>query len=314
MQGLTAHHLRFQVQALEPISFGNQPGSAIRGALYQALSRHFCSEPDDPQTPDHQSRCPVCWLLAAEDPQGDRGHTIPRAMTVQPPLTSEFDTDEVLTFGITLIGRAQDLMLYLVRAVQMMGHTGIGRGRGKFRLTGLAEYSPLLDAERKLLDGNTIRQPTLHINDPRIEECSRNIPDDHVTLEFITPLRLTRDKRLLKSPEPEPFAQRLIERCQALVTYYAEPAGGPEREAWKEASRSLTAQAARLAVACDETKWVEMWSGSRRQQRYTPISGLVGVVRWEGDVSGLKTWLLWGQSLHVGKNAVKGNGWYRIVS
>jgi hypothetical protein len=36
------------------------------------------------------------------------------------------------------------------------------------------------------------------------------------------------------------------------------------------------------------------------------------VFRWEGDVTRLRPWLLWGQSLHVGKDAVKGNGWYQV--
>jgi hypothetical protein len=82
MQGLTVQHLRFTVRALDTILFDNQPGSALRGALYQVLGDNFCSEPttDDQrtQTPDHAARCPVCWLLAAEDRQARRGHNIAR--------------------------------------------------------------------------------------------------------------------------------------------------------------------------------------------------------------------------------------------
>ena len=45
----------------------------------------------------------------------------------------------------------------------------------------------------------------------------------------------------------------------------------------------------------------------------TEISGLIGRVRWEGEVAPLLPWLLWGSVLHVGKNAVKGSGYYRVI-
>ena len=37
MRGLTVQHLLFTVRPLESIVFGDQAGSALRGALYQAM-------------------------------------------------------------------------------------------------------------------------------------------------------------------------------------------------------------------------------------------------------------------------------------
>jgi len=67
-----------------------------------------------------------------------------------------------------------------------------------------------------------------------------------------------------------------------------------------------------MRVVRDETRWVELESYSTRLGRATPIGGLVGRVTFEGDLAPFWSWLMWGQFTHVGKDAVKGNGMYRI--
>lgn len=309
MAGLTVQHLRFTVEALEIIVFQDQPGSALRGALYQALAQHFCSADG---LPNHAQHCPVCWLLAAEDEDGSRGENIPRALTVQPPYAKlVYQRGEQLIFGFSLIGQAQNLLPYLLRAVQQMGEIGIGRGRGRFRLLNLSEVNPLLDVERTLMNGHLVKQPTLQVTPNRIFETAATLSNQHLTLEFLTPMRLTAHSKLVKTPEPLPFMQRLLERCQALTRYYGEQAFDEAR--WQANYLEVSAQASHLQVAYNETRWVEASSGSKRQERYTPISGFTGRVRWEGHLAPLLPWILWGQSLHVGKNAIKGNGWYQII-
>lgn len=316
MQGMSVHHLRFTVQPTESIVFDAQAGSALRGALYQSLSENFCSEPGIPLSPDHTEHCPVCWLLAAEDPNASRGENIPRPLTVEPPVGDTlFHPSRSLAFGFSLIGKAQNLFPYLARAVERMGRIGVGKGRGRFRLTGISEYSPLLDAERPLLNGRVVSAPTLQVTTPRVMEAASTMPQARITLEFLTPLRLIKNEQLVKYPDPLTFLQRLLERCQGMVAYYADtPSSGIDTNArWAAELDQIKNAAAGIRIAYDDTQWAEAHSGSRRQGRYTPISGLVGTVRFEGDLSSVLPWFLWGASLHVGKNAVKGNGWYRIV-
>jgi hypothetical protein len=65
-------------------------------------------------------------------------------------------------------------------------------------------------------------------------------------------------------------------------------------------------------MAADRTHWVHLESYSTRQRRATPIGGLVGAAVYEGDLAPFRPWLVWGQFTHVGKNAVKGDGWMRV--
>lgn len=313
MNGLSAQQLRFTVRALEPITLTEQPGSALRGALYKVLAQNFCSEPFERVTPEHQAGCPVCWLLAAEDAEGQRGQNISRPLTVEPPIGYNlYDEGQEFTFGYTLIGKAQNLFPYLARAVQKMGRSGLGPGRRRFKLLQIAEFSPLLDVERQLMDKHLVKDPTLHITPTRVADMVSQLSPERITLDFVTPLRLTSGQALVKKPLPVPFIQRLLERCQNLVDYYAEVEQRPSREEWMAASQHLSTVAQNIRIAYDDTKWTEVRSGSKRQDRYVPIGGLIGTVRWEGDLRELLPWLVWGSILHIGKNAVKGNGWYRI--
>lgn len=314
LAGLTVHHLRFTVQAVEPLSFFEQPGSALRGGLYRALSDHFCSESSSTTSGDHVVRCPVCWLMALEDPLHQRGRDVARPLTIQPPERSNYAKGERLTFGISLIGEARDLLPYVVRAVEWMGENGVGKGRGRFRLNAVHEYSPLWDVERLLMDGSTVNTPTLEVNAARIADRASALAVDRITIHFLTPTRLTADGKLMKIPDPAVTVARLIERCQNLSDHYGEQDAKASVVQWKAAAEQLTEQAARLSIAYHEIAWIEAMSGSKRQGRTTPISGFTGAVRWQGELTLLREWLLWGQSLHVGKDAVKGNGWYRIIT
>lgn len=320
MRGVTVQHLRFRVQALESIYFEGEPGAALRGALYEALARNFCSEafvPSASNDPHHLDTCPVCWLLAREAPDAARGHNIPRPLTLQPPIDiTHIAVGQPLTFGVSLVGKAQDMLPYIARAVQKMGRIGVGRGRGRFRLVTIDEVHPLLDTERTLMDGQTVRRPTLKITPSAVQDIALSLPKHAVTLELMTPMRLTVGEKLAHQIVPRVFIQRLLERCQSMSEQYAEFAPDekpPTRDEWIAAQTHLLAYADAVTVGYDDTYWVEAFSGSRRTNRVSPISGVVGRLRWEGQVAPLLPWLLWGSTLHVGKNAVKGSGYYRLI-
>jgi len=56
-------------------------------------------------------------------------------------------------------------------------------------------------------------------------------------------------------------------------------------------------------------------SQSRRLGRLTPVSGFIGTATYQAARStwaALVPYLLWGQEIHVGKNATKGDGWYEV--
>ncbi|MCU0480194.1 MAG: CRISPR system precrRNA processing endoribonuclease RAMP protein Cas6 [Anaerolineae bacterium] len=312
--GFTLQHLFFTVRATESIVFQDTTGSPLRGALYQAMSENFCTEPFAiQQSPDHAKTCPTCWLLNAENPESTRGNHTARPITVEPPPARVYERGEKMLFGFTFIGKAQNFIPYVARAVQKMGRNGIGKGRGRFELLTITEYNPLYDAHRDLMKKWVVQAPTLQITPARIDEQVADLRPDKIIIQLITPARLTHADKLIKYPDPAVFMGRLLERVQALTTFYAENDNPATIDDWRNLSTTLKAHAQTIRTTYDETEWADTWSGSARQDRYTPTGGIIGRFRWEGDLAPLLPWLLWGQSLHVGKDAIKGNGWYRII-
>jgi hypothetical protein len=157
MAGMQVINLRFHIRAQETLIFGDQPGSAIRGAIYGALSRDFCSEDLLRSTPEHQAVCPVCRLLAAEDDHAGRGRNIPRPLAVEPPLgRPHYSPGAELSFGVSLMGWAESAIPYIIRAVMAAGKTGLGFARGRYQLQGVSEVCPLSgEPSRRLLPATT---------------------------------------------------------------------------------------------------------------------------------------------------------------
>lgn len=317
MAGLRVLQLELTVRAVDAVAFGDQPGSALRGALYGTLAAKFCGVGYDEATPEHRSICPVCRLLAAEDDKAGRGRNLPRPLAIQPPLgATYYPSGATFRFGISLIGWAESALLYVLRAVEALGHSGVGRGRSRLQVLAVKEVSPLESIEHSLLEGRMVRQPQIAVTVATVEDALARRPlSNRVCLELLTPMRLTSEGRLVKKLNALVLMQRLIERCQNLTEHYSVPVPAippVTREEWLRLYRAVSDAAQTVTVAADDTYWVEARSGSRRQQRYTEIGGLVGSVVFEGELALLLPWLLWGQSLHVGKDAVKGNGWFRV--
>ena len=63
----------------------------------------------------------------------------------------------------------------------------------------------------------------------------------------------------------------------------------------------------------EATRWVESSRYSRRREVIHDLSGFVGEVTLKGELETFLPYLKLGEYLHVGKNAVFGNGWYEIV-
>src|SRR5579883_692005 len=91
--GLTAYHLRLTLRATEPLELEAQPGSALRGLLFQGLWERFCvnkAAPECASCPLVQT-CPVSALVAPLRDEHPRGRDIPRPFVLAPP---EFPTRE----------------------------------------------------------------------------------------------------------------------------------------------------------------------------------------------------------------------------
>ena len=299
------------------VHMGPQAGGQIRGALWQALSNIACTAPGERHLSHHAQHCPMCFLMELQQ-NSPRGQNPPRPFAIRPPLAvraeddRRYKTGEQFEIGMTLMGKAVQLFPYLVQGMRTIGQQGVGYGRGRFTIEGISAYHPIHDESEILLEDGIVRVPSLTVCANDIAPLVETAPQDNLRLRFLTPTTLKHQGKILDYPEFVPLIARILERCQAIAFHYGETTATPE--VWQPEYLRLTQLAESVERVQDNTRWVSVKSGSRRSNRYHQIGGFVGEVQFERDVQAFYKWLLWGQSLQVGKHIVKGNGWYEIIS
>lgn len=326
MFDLTIHHLRFTVEATTPIRLDEYKGSALRGAWHTYLQQAYCGAPPAArEDPLHQAMCPVCFLTNRET-----GSETRRPYALQPPLSRqlEYAPGERFQFGISLFGHAHTLFPYALLAVREMGEgEGVGqwleggKQRGKYRLVQVEAYDPHSGAAQTLLaEGEKmVRMPEVAVTASSIARRAETLDEaiaaqsGQLLLTLLTPLRLIHHKRLMHWFTFSFFFQRLAERLFELAEQFGAAGGGVDREALRQEVRALLPLAEQVAVAGHDTVWWDVTGYSRRKEGATYLGGLVGNVWLEcADWRPFLPYLLWGQSVQVGKNVVKGGGWFTV--
>ena len=348
MDHFTAHRLRFVAKVQSTVELNEHQGSAIRGSLFHALRNRFCGNREAAACAvcPLVATCPVATLVSTLRPQSDRGRDVPRPYTIQPPVLAvsgqrmavscghavelpngrivfRYEAGERFEFGLTLYAQALQLFPYVVLAVGEFERSGVGRktqqADGRWRRGTLAVQkvwaeNPLTGERQPVMQaGDTMVQvPDVPITHQQVASSSQQLAvgsQKRVTLRFLTPTRIIERGRLLKPGHFrfQPLFQRLMERLEALSRDFCDT---PLRF---DDPRGLIEAAGRVRVTDNRLVWEELRSYSTRQRRSTPTSGLLGMVVLEADDwTPFLPWLVWGRFTHVGKDAVKGNGWYEV--
>jgi hypothetical protein len=328
-RGLVVYHLRYTICAEESLMLDQHPGSALRGAIFHALLRRFCALPQQPECatcPLAQS-CPVAALVAPMRDESTRGRDVPRPFIIRPPLIAAYGEDgmrleagQSVSFEMLLVGSAARLFPYLVMATATLQGQGLGRPlranggrRGRFIVERIVAHHHFTDGEVMLFRAgqSQVGVPDLAITEADIHTRAAQMNAAQLRVRFLTPMRLITDGHLLHQPDPVVLVRRLAERMDALEREYAPVVVGAGESAvgrWRSIADSCN-----LTLAASDVAWVDTQSYSSRQHRRTPTGGFIGTATFTGTPAPeLRELLAWGELLHVGKDVVKGNGWYQI--
>lgn len=311
LETLEVHHLWFTCTATSTVQLGAQAGAQLRGALWETFQSTGITDTTLFQR-----------VMQLETPQGARGMNPARPFSVRPPLSNNPTTDRVyrpgdtFTFGINLFGMMVDLFPYIVQAVYKMGQIGVGYQRnkqgGRFMLQAVNAVNPLTQEDIPLLENHRITAlPSIPVTNDQVMIYADNLPQDAISLRFLTPIQLrVKKKGFLTTPTFHHLIARLLERCQMIAENYISVAT-PQSE-WQKLYLARVEDAQSIEISQCDTHWINVRGGSRRDNFSKKMSGFLGNVTYSGALSPFISWLVWGQSLQVGKNTVKGNGWYAL--
>jgi len=327
---LTAHILRFTARVTESIHLPAFSGSSLRGAFAGHLRRAFCPEWRAEKTdPAHRARCPACYMLtldgaALDAVEEERHGDIRRPYALRPPLDvpRTYQPGDRLHFQMVLFGRTLAFLPYLLLTVQGMGEgAGLGlrdphtRRRGRFRLESVQAENPFTDQVQTVLapGERTVQLPTIPVTDAQIRQAAQILAaqvreqEGRLALRFHTPLRLHRRKQILRRPEPFPLIKHVVRRVLDLAAQHGE--GRPD----VVLKGDVYPFADRVVLLEDRTRWWEVEGYSSRLRQRQKLGGLVGRAVYRAETwEPLLPWLLWGSVTQVGKNIVKGAGWYEL--
>jgi hypothetical protein len=201
---------------------------------------------------------------------------------------------------VALIGRANQRVEEVVRALALAADRGAGRSRGRLRLVRVeVELRPGIDKWRPLgdLSGGDIAVV------PEVPPVS-----GPVRIHLVTPLRL-REAEHNVTPSafrPHHLLRNLLRRASLLSYFHSE---APLETDFAR----LTAEARSVEMSEADLRWLDWQRYSSRQRTYLSMGGLVGSFTLQSADLGPWWPILWtGQWLHAGKGTSMGLGKYRI--
>jgi hypothetical protein len=319
---LGARCYRVTFTAAQKLDLPEYLGSTLRGAFGRAFRQLACpSRIDEPCPIPHE--CPYHLIFESSPPPDSdalRTHEeIPRPFVIAPEWrlgaagAAErlvYEPGQELSFGLVLIGRAQEFFAHFVVALREMDR--IGRGRQAIELARieaanagrLCGINPWGEAARIVYDArdNVVRGAASPVT---LDDCAREVPGaERATIEFMTQTRLKHEGSWARVPEFHIVFRRLLGRLSSMARFHC---GGPLDIDFK----GMIDRAREIRLIRNETRWVSWSRYSSRQEKKMQWEGLVGKVTYERDLAPFWPYLRFGQYVHVGHGATFGLGRYR---
>ena len=297
-------------------------GSMLRGAFGSALRSIVCinshQECADCLT---KESCAYQKIFSPVTPVNatrlSKNRDMPRGFVIKPPLTEHtYGPENPFSFRMILVGELVEWLPYIIVPFTELGRQGIGRTKTPFileRLISCGAQREETGQEVYSSKDNLVRPDKIATLGFEAFTGEDKIAANTVTLNFLTPTLLRFNPRGDKGssqpvlvPEFHVLIKRLRDRANRLTTTYC--------------STELHVDYKMLGRRAETVKLASFqgsWEKRRRKTRSgeaQDMGGFVGTVTYEGNLQEFLPLLRLGEYLHVGKNAVFGNGWYRIVT
>lgn len=302
---------KFHLIARDRLYLPAYKGSALRGGFGAAFKKVCCVSANKKYCNDCQLNTNCAYAYVFETPQTSAyraniaATNLPHPFVILPPLSRKetLEPGESLTFGLTLIGRGIDFLPYYVFAFDELGRMGLGRQRGRYRLELVTNDE---DQEIYHFNHGTL---SADFKTRDFDDLMTAIPaadQPQVTLQFLTPTRITDKNQLTKDLKFDLLIRNLLRRGSLLAQIHS-PTFGP----WQlDYGAVLEYARSNVQLIKSQLIWYDWERYSNRQQRRMFFGGFIGQVVYQGDLGPFFPLLRLGHHLHVGKYTTFGMGHY----
>lgn len=285
---------------------GNLPpfrGATLRGGFGYHLKKTVCHRKQTTcQDCIVRNTCAYSYIfegIPPEDRQKMRLYPyVPQPFTLlvnsQDPV--HIQPGDSLSFGMRLFGKATDLFPYIAYSFIEMGKEGLGKDHIPFQITQISQTS----------SGTVIYQPEENCIHKIHKEYIQNVltPCKRLQVQFLTPLRLRVNGKEPSTLRFEDLIRAVVRRFSILTYFYG---------SFHEESKIDLASVQTVRTISENIHPVEFRRFSGRQKRAVEMSGLLGTLIFEGNLTPFLPWLSIAQVIGVGKAASFGFGRVHIT-
>jgi len=295
----------FETKAL----LSRHKGSAIRGLFGHSLKKVACAQRQrDCRDCLLNSSCVYFQLFESPSVQGRKkaGNNVrPHPFVLVPPADTEkreYSPGDTFEMTFKLFGQAIEWLPYVVFCVEEMGKRGLEarnrHGWGRFRLDSVTcGDKKIYSGDSKLLEKNG-QWKELDVQKIQAK------PVNSVEVFYTMPLRLKKGNRITDSVDFQTLVRACCRRIAVLEDAFGN--GEPELD-----YRGLVKRASEIETVESDTRWERVYRYSNRQRTTMNIGGIVGRVKYRGDIAPYWPLLKYCEAVHIGKQTAFGNG--RIV-
>jgi len=303
--------LKIKIKARQEIKLPDYAGSVFRGAFGHAFKKAACfSLEKDCSSCFNRNNCPYIYVFETDYPESakqiKRLQKPPKPYLIEPPQMNltDFNSEESLSFGLTIIGDAINYIPYFVFAFIKMGEDGIGNLRGKFSVEDIEAFSQKNNSYYSIFSPDNKNKIDFN------EECVIKFTNDNglcgselLKLNFLTPINIIKDKCSRHDMEFYTFFSRLVSRINALSLFYCD-------KEFIENPSELIEMSKDVNTLKNCTSWYSFHRFSNRQKKSLVVGGYLGEILYSGKMKNFMPVIEIGKHVHNGKNTIMGLGKY----
>lgn len=291
-------------------------GSTFRGGFGAAFKKIACSQQGRKKCTGCllQNTCPYAYVFETSPPPGaevlKNYDDIPRPFVIEPPpeRKTSYTAGEELQFDVLLMGNSIEYLPYFIVAFEKLGEMGIGKGRRKYNIKEIAAVNPLTTQEEIIYTSEIplVKNIDLSVSGKDVlKNTLKNI--SQIELKLITPLRLKYQRQMVNNLQFHILMRNILRRVSSILYFHHD----------KELELDYAAvieEAEKVDKVEDNTTWVDWERFSRRQDMKLRMGGLVGKVKFQGELDKFYPYLKLAELIHAGKGTVFGLGKFQIMT